>query len=59
MNNYIGTNAAGTALVANGGSGITITGGNTQVGGPTAAERNVIAAKPSSTGILIFGSGHR
>jgi hypothetical protein len=55
--NFIGTNAAGSAAIPNGGNGITITNsaGNT-IGGTTAAARNVISGNAGS-GILITGSG--
>jgi hypothetical protein len=51
--NLIGTNAAGTAAVVNGGSGVTISNsaGNT-VGGTTAAARNVISGN-GLHGVLI------
>ena len=43
--NYIGTNAAGTAALPNGQSGIAVylTASNTRIGGATAATRNVIS----------------
>ncbi len=54
--NLIGTNAAGTARIANGGSGVSITTaatGNT-IGGTTAAARNLIAGN-TANGVLIDG----
>ncbi|RJF96743.1 DUF4347 domain-containing protein [Noviherbaspirillum cavernae] len=52
--NFIGTNAAGTASVANGGNGVDITGGASAnvIGGTTAAERNIISGN-TSHGIYI------
>ena len=56
--NYIGTNAAGTAAISNGGVGVILTSGaNTNtIGGTTAAARNVISGN-ASDGVLITGSG--
>jgi hypothetical protein len=53
--NYIGTNAAGTAAVANTGNGVVIENGpaNTTVGGTTAGAGNVISGNAGS-GIDIF-----
>ncbi len=53
--NFIGTNAAGTAALANGGNGVTITNaaGNT-IGGATAGTRNIISGN-ASHGVLIAG----
>jgi autotransporter-associated beta strand protein/parallel beta-helix repeat protein len=55
--NFIGTNAAGAAALANGGKGVTIndSAGNT-IGGTTADARNVISHN-SSYGVAISGSG--
>jgi parallel beta-helix repeat protein len=64
--NYIGTDSTGTVAAANTAGGISITGssGNT-VGGPTAAERNVISANggwgltiqmDASTGNVVGGN---
>ena len=53
--NFIGTNAAGSAAVANAGDGISLlqgANGNT-IGGLTAAARNVISGN-ASRGVLIF-----
>src|SRR5207244_1933510 len=43
--NYVGTNPAGTSAVANGGSGVHISGGaaDNVVGGTTAGKRNLIS----------------
>ena len=60
--NYIGTNAAGTAALANTGGGVQITGGatNNTIGGITATPGtgagNVISGN-GNDGIDIFGSG--
>ncbi len=55
---YIGTNAAGTAAVANTFAGIEFAAGatNNHVGGTTAAERNVISGN-TVQGIFIRGAG--
>ncbi len=54
--NLIGTNAAGTAALGNGGHGIQIFNSNLiTIGGPTSAARNVISANRNN-GILINGS---
>ena len=45
LGNYLGLNAAGTAIVANSGSGVlTCCGGSVVIGGGTVAARNVISA---------------
>jgi hypothetical protein len=49
---YIGTNAAGTAPLANGGNGISIRSPGVAVGGATAPERNIISGN-SGSGIKI------
>ncbi len=56
--NYIGTNAAGTAAVGNGGYGIQISNApNTQVGGSTAANRNVISGNGGTLdGVYVVGT---
>ncbi len=64
--NFIGTNAAGTAVQANGGSGVVIDfSPNNNVGGLTAAERNLISGNvfngvqidgPSATGNRVHGN---
>ncbi|HEX8148633.1 MAG TPA: Calx-beta domain-containing protein [Pyrinomonadaceae bacterium] len=54
--NFIGTNAAGTAAQANAGSGISIdVSPNNNIGGTTAAERNVISGN-AGHGVLIGGA---
>lgn len=58
---YIGANAAGTADAGNTGNGVTITdSANNRIGGPNAADRNVISGNGSTTvlshGIQISGS---
>ncbi len=53
--NYIGTDATGTARMANGGSGISINASNNLIGGTTAAERNLISGN-SQAGIAIVGT---
>lgn len=50
--NFIGTNAAGTAGILNGASGITLLSGGNTIGGLSAAARNVISY--NATGIQIF-----
>jgi hypothetical protein len=56
--NYIGTNLAGTAALANGG-GVWIWDGaqSNIVGGTTAAARNIISGNSGGGGVLITGSG--
>ena len=56
--NYIGTNAAGTAAVGNSGRGVQISNApNTQVGGSTAASRNIISGQSGSNfGVYVFGT---
>jgi hypothetical protein len=56
--NYIGTNAAGTAVVGNGWDGVTIISGATQntVGGTATTTLNVIGGS-ADYGILVVGSG--
>jgi parallel beta-helix repeat protein len=49
--NFIGTNAAGTAGIGNGGSGINVFSSGNTIGGLTAAARNVISR--NATGIWI------
>ena len=54
---FIGTNAAGTAVQANSGSGVFIDSSpNNNIGGLTAAERNVISGN-GGQGVLIGGPG--
>ncbi len=56
--NYIGTNAAGTAAIANTGNGIAITSssGDT-IGGTAAGAHNVISGN-SGNGVLLYSSGN-
>ena len=50
--NYIGTNAAGTSAIANGGRGIRIKSANVTVGGSTAGAGNLISGN-NNDGILL------
>ena len=52
LGNYIGTNAAGTAALPNGFSGINVFTANNTIGGTSAAARNVISGN-TGFGILI------
>jgi hypothetical protein len=52
--NYIGTNAAGTAVLANGLYGVSVGGANNLIGGTTPGAGNVIAG--GETGVLISNS---
>jgi parallel beta-helix repeat protein len=55
--NLIGTNAAGTAALANGGNGVTITNAaDNTIGGTTAAARNIISGN-SGYGIVLTNAG--
>ncbi len=56
--NYIGTDASGTALLANDGQGVAIFSGaaNNLIGGVTSQERNIISGN-SDNGIVIYGQG--
>jgi hypothetical protein len=54
--NDIGTNASGTAALANNGNGIEILGSSNTIGGATITARNVISGN-SQDGILLGGSG--
>jgi Tol biopolymer transport system component len=54
--NYVGTNAAGTAAVANVSLGIVITGSNNQIGGTSAGAGNLISGNGGG-GIAIDASG--
>ncbi len=58
IGNYIGTNAAGTAAVANDNSGILVSSGadNNTIGGPTAADRNLVSGN-TLAGIAFDGTG--
>jgi parallel beta-helix repeat protein len=50
--NLVGTDAAGTAALPNGGNGIFVDASDNQVGGTTAADRNVVSGN-GGTGIVI------
>ena len=52
---YIGTNAAGSAALANGGDGIDVYGASETIGGTTAGERNLISGNLGA-GINILAS---
>jgi hypothetical protein len=56
--NYIGTNAAGTAALPNGNSGVILTNGAQEnlIGGTTEAERNLVSGN-GGDGVTIAGSG--
>jgi hypothetical protein len=61
--NFVGTNAAGTAVIGNASTGVEIGGGDSQygpnnvlIGGSSVAARNVIAGN-SGGGILLGGNG--
>src|SRR5262249_37692814 len=54
QNNFIGTNASGTAALPNSGSGIKVTAGVPLIGGGTVASRNVISGN-AAEGILVSG----
>jgi CSLREA domain-containing protein len=57
--NYVGTNAAGTAALPNGGGGVDIEGSaNTTVGGATAGARNLISGNTGSSGVVIATSSN-
>jgi len=56
IGNYIGTNAAGTAKIANGAGVVIDNAPNNTVGGTTAGRRNVISGS-STDGVLISNSG--
>lgn len=56
--NHVGTNAAGTALRPNGVFGVEIYGGDNMIGGPTAADRNVIAGGGGVNVRVLGGTGH-
>ena len=55
--NYIGTNAAGTAALANGGAGVDVeaAGANNTIGGTTAGSTNVISGNVGS-GVWLYSS---
>src|SRR5213593_3860524 len=56
--NYIGTDSAGAAALANGGAGVVIRGGSTgnTIGGMAAADRNIISGN-GADGIALSGAG--
>ncbi len=54
--NYIGTNAAGSADLGNGGNGVIVTSSNNIVGGTTAGARNIISGN-NGNGVNITGAG--
>jgi hypothetical protein len=55
--NFIGTNAAGSAALANGNAGVDISNApNTTVGGTQPAQRNVLSASAAGDGVQIAGS---
>ena len=54
--NRIGTNAAGTAAIANGG-GVSLAGAGHTLGGATAGARNLISGN-ASQGVFVTGSDH-
>ena len=54
-NNLIGTRASGMTALPNNGGGLTMSAPNVVVGGPTAAERNVISGN-GNTGISAFAN---
>jgi hypothetical protein len=57
LGNIIGLNAAGTAAIANGRYGISLSGSGNAIGGTAAGARNVISGN-SSHGILITGNSN-
>src|SRR5207244_4061542 len=54
--NYVGTTSDGAAAAGNGGHGILVQSANNVIGGPTAADRNVITAN-GRDGILVIHAG--
>src|SRR5262249_14619750 len=52
--NFIGTNAAGTAALANSGDGVSLEGTNNVIGGTIAGTRNVISGN-AGAGVMIDG----
>jgi hypothetical protein len=56
--NYIGTNAGGTAALANTQRGIQINSNSNTIGGTTAAARNVISGNGSFGGIFVSGAAN-
>ena len=57
LGNDIGTDAAGTATVGNGGYGIEIDSNNNLVGGTTAADRNIISG--NFCGVFLLGNDNQ
>ena len=57
VGNYIGTNAAGTAALANSGPGVELAGTNNTLGGNTSAARNLISGN-GSHGVVMGGTGN-
>ncbi len=55
--NFIGTNPSGTAVIPNGGSGVTLNGTNHVLGGASAAARNLISGNLYE-GVGLYGSGN-
>jgi len=51
QNNYVGTNAAGNAALANGSTGVLVTGPGTIVGGPSAGAGNLISGNGLGVGL--------
>ena len=56
--NFIGTNAAGTAAIGNGASGVKLGGPNNVIGGLIPAVRNIISGNRVD-GVLLLGTGSR
>jgi hypothetical protein len=58
--NHVGTDVAGTAVLANGVYGVEVYGGDNLIGGPRHADRNVLAGTGSSSCAVQVegGSGH-
>jgi hypothetical protein len=55
--NRIGTNAAGTAVIANDGGGVGLNGTNNTLGGSAAGARNIISGNVSG-GVSLYGSAN-
>jgi hypothetical protein len=56
VGNFIGTDPTGTTSLANGGDGIFLATSNNFVGGPVAADANVLSGNTGS-GVLVFQAG--
>lgn len=54
--NLLGTNAAGSGSMSNGGAGVQLTGSNHTIGGTTVAARNIISSNEGS-GVFSIGAG--